>query len=104
MVVEQEFAERDGAGDQKRAWNQHQINERCERDVDAGMDETARMAVSPFVQILIRGLQVEIGNGVLRHQHGDGSEDEEGKFRHRRYFERASAVPSHCGGGGFIRK
>ena len=52
MVVKQKFAERDGAGEQKRAWNQHQINERCEGDMDAGMDETAWMAVSPFVQVL----------------------------------------------------
>ena len=68
------------------------------------MDEAARMAVSPLVQILIRGLQIEIGNRVLEHQHGDGGEGEEGDLRHRRYFDKASAVPSHCGGGGFVRK
>jgi hypothetical protein len=41
---------------------------------------------------------------VLEHQHGDGSEGEESKLRHRRYFDKASAVPSQCGGGGLIRK
>jgi len=62
------------------------------------------MAVFPFVQILVRGLQVEIGNRMLEHQDGDGSEGEEDELWHRRYFDKASAVPSHWGGGGFVRK
>jgi hypothetical protein len=68
------------------------------------MDEAARMAVFPLVRILVRGLQVEIGNRMLEHQDGDGSEGEENELWHRRYFDKASAVPSHWGGGGFIRK
>jgi hypothetical protein len=53
VIMDQELAEGDGAGDQQRARNQHQIDNRRQRDIDAGMDEAARMAVSPLVQILI---------------------------------------------------
>ena len=98
------FANGDRARYEKGAGNQHQIDERGQRDVDAGMEETAGMAIDSFVQILIRGLQVEIGDRVLDQEHGDGGKRDEGEVRHRRYFERASAVPSHCGGGGFTRK
>ncbi len=66
--------------------------------MDAGMDEAARMAVRPLVQILIRRLQIEIGDRVLEHENGDGGEGEEDELRHRRYFDMASAVPSQCGG------
>jgi hypothetical protein len=104
VIVEEELAEGDGAGHEQRAWKQHQIDERRERGMDAGMDDAARMAVFPLVQILIRRLQVEIGNRMLEHQDGDGSEGEENELWHRRYFDKASAVPSHWGGGGFIRK
>ena len=95
VIVEHELAQRDGAGDQQRAGNQHQIDERRQRGMDAGMDEAARMAVSPLVQILVRRLQIEIGNRVLEQQHGDGGQGKEGELRHRRYFDKASAVPSH---------
>jgi hypothetical protein len=41
---------------------------------------------------------------MLGQQNGDGGKNVESELRHWRYFDRASAVPSHCGGGGFVRK
>jgi hypothetical protein len=72
--------------------------------MDAGMDAAAGMAVSPLVQILVRGLQIKIGDRVLEHQDRDGGKGEDYELGHRRYFDKASAVPSQWGGGGFMRK
>ena len=94
VIVEEELAKGDAAGHEKRARKQHQIDQRREGDMDAGMDEAARMAIDPLVQILIGGLQIEIGDRVLEHQDRDGGEGEKSDFRHRRYFDKASAVPS----------
>jgi hypothetical protein len=41
---------------------------------------------------------------MLEHQDGDGSEGEKDQLWHRRYFDKASVVPSQSDGGGFIRK
>ena len=97
-------AERDRAGQQERAWNQYEVHERSERDVNGRMKKAAGMAVGPLVQILVRRLQVEIGDRVLGHEHGDRGKCEISEVLHRRYFDRASAAPSQFGGGGFIRK
>ena len=68
------------------------------------MENAAGMAVGPFVPILIRRLEVEIGKRVLDHKHGNGGEGDKSEVLHRRYFDRASAAPSQFGGGGFARK
>ena len=83
---------------------QHEIDEGGQRDVDAGMDEAAGMSVDALVHELIRGLQIEVRHHVLEHEDGNRGEDEDREVGHRRYFDRASAVPSQCGGGGFTRK
>jgi hypothetical protein len=46
--VQEKFANRDDSGDQQRARQQHQIDQRRERDVNAGMDDAARVAVLPL--------------------------------------------------------
>ena len=70
------------AGDQERAGHQHQIDQRRQRDMDAGMDEAARMAIFALVQILVRRLQIEVGDRVLEHEDGDGGEGEEDEIWH----------------------
>jgi hypothetical protein len=59
VIMEEELAKGDGADHEKRAWKQHQMDERRKGDM------AAWMSVSFLVQILIRGLQVEIGDRVL---------------------------------------
>jgi hypothetical protein len=54
--------------------------------MDSGMKETAGMAVSALVQILVRRLQIEIGDGVLEHQDRDSGEGKDREFRHLLYF------------------
>ena len=104
MIVDRELAERDGAGKQERAGREHEIDEGGQRDMDAGMDEAAGMSVDALVHELIRRLQIEVGHHVLEHEDGNRGEDEDREMGHRRYFDRASAVPSQWGGGGFTRK
>ena len=83
VIVQHELAEREAGGDQQRARQQHQIDQRRQRGMDAGMDEAARMAVLSLVQILIRRLQIKIGDRMLEHENGDGGEGEQDELRHR---------------------
>ena len=50
VIVHHELAEREAGGNQQRAGQQHQIDQRRQRGMDAGVDEAARMAVLPLVQ------------------------------------------------------
>src|SRR6476661_7410566 len=104
MVVHGELAERDCGGKHKRARQQDEIDQWCERHVDTGMHEAAGMAVGALVQELIWRLKIEIRYHVLEQEHGDRGEDDDGDVGHGRYFDIASAVPSQLGGGGLSRK
>src|SRR5262245_26135505 len=104
VVVDEKRADRDRAGEQERAGKEHEVDERRQCRVNGSMKQAAGMAVGPFVQILMRRLQVEIGKRVLDHEHGNGGKGDESEVLHRRYFDRASAAPSQFAGGGFVRK
>src|SRR5262249_16408338 len=104
VVVHGELHQRDTEHKQERARHQHEIDERRERGMDSGMKETAGMAVSALVQILVRSLQIGIGDGLLEHQDRDSGEGKNREVRHLLYFDKASVVPSQLGGGGLTRK
>ena len=83
VIMQHELAESEAGDEQQRARQQHQVDQRRQRGMDAGMDEAARMAVLSLVQELIRRLQIKIGDRMLGHENGDGGEGEQDELWHR---------------------
>jgi hypothetical protein len=83
MVVEQKLADGDDEREHERSWRNHEIHERRQCDVDGAVFDAAKMSVRSLVQILIRALQIEIGDRMLAHEDGDRCENNQDGLRHR---------------------
>ena len=72
----------------------HKIDERRQRDVDGAVLDAAGMSVGSLVQILIRALQIEIGDRMLAHEDSDRGENNQYGLGHGLFGEGfRAAVP-----------